>query len=162
MPPTGRRRPGPRCARPLPPIDPPGAPLRGPGAAELSALGCAACLPPARPPAGADMAAPALFAEGVRAVLGAWAALQVAVENGFGGAQGPEKAAWLAAALQDFFQRNADLEPEEVEDFLAEVMDNEFDTAVEDGSLAQAMDCSPPPNPPPDPDAWTLVQRRRK
>ncbi|NXE58073.1 TSR2 protein, partial [Casuarius casuarius] len=88
-------------------------------------------------PAGADMAAPALFAEGVRAVLGAWAALQVAVENGFGGTQGPEKAAWLAVALQDFFQRNADLEPEEVEDFLAEVMDNEFDTVVEDGSLAQ-------------------------
>ncbi|XP_068780288.1 pre-rRNA-processing protein TSR2 homolog [Struthio camelus] len=152
------------------------------------------------------MAAPALFAEGVRAVLGAWAALQVAVENGFGGARGAEKAAWLAAALQDFFQRNADLEPEEVEDFLAEVMDNEFDTAVEDGSLAQvsrqlltlfalaargdaaavgaavarlgrpgpplraveatataedtaeAMECGPPP----DPDAWTLVQRRRK
>lgn len=31
----------------------------------------------------------------------------------------------------------ADLEQEEVEDFLAEVMDNEFDTVVEDGSLQQ-------------------------
>ncbi|XP_053151638.1 pre-rRNA-processing protein TSR2 homolog isoform X1 [Hemicordylus capensis] len=31
----------------------------------------------------------------------------------------------------------ADLEPEEVEDFLAELMNNEFDTMIEDGSLAQ-------------------------
>lgn len=31
----------------------------------------------------------------------------------------------------------AELREEEVEEFLAEVMDNEFDTAVEDGSLRQ-------------------------
>ncbi|XP_041330443.1 pre-rRNA-processing protein TSR2 homolog isoform X2 [Pyrgilauda ruficollis] len=88
------------------------------------------------------MAAPgvearALFAEGVRAVLGGWAALQLAVAQGFGGPQGSEKAAWLSSALLDFFTQNADLEQEEVEDFLAEVMDNEFDTVVEDGSLQQ-------------------------
>ncbi|XP_054374203.1 pre-rRNA-processing protein TSR2 homolog isoform X2 [Molothrus ater] len=76
------------------------------------------------------MAAPgvearALFAEGL------------AVAQGFGGPQGPEKAAWLSSALLDFFTQNADLEQEEVEDFLAEVMDNEFDTVVEDGSLQQ-------------------------
>ncbi|XP_062367992.1 pre-rRNA-processing protein TSR2 homolog [Cinclus cinclus] len=79
----------------------------------------------------------ALFAEGVRAVLGGWAALQLAVAQGFGGPQGAEKAAWLSSALLDFFTQNADLEQEEVEDFLAEVMDNEFDTVVEDGSLQQ-------------------------
>ncbi|XP_074427785.1 uncharacterized protein LOC141737069 [Larus michahellis] len=76
-----------------------------------------------------------LFAQGVRAVLGGWAALQLAVAQGFGGPQSPEKAAWLVGALQDFFTQNEDLAEEEVEDFLAEVMDNEFDTAVEDGSL---------------------------
>ncbi|KAM6288860.1 pre-rRNA-processing protein TSR2 homolog [Aegotheles albertisi] len=78
-----------------------------------------------------------LLERGVRAVLGGWAALQLAVAEGFGGPQGPEKAAWLAGALQDFFIQNADLQPQEVEEFLAEVMDNEFDTAVEDGSLEQ-------------------------
>ncbi|NXK15427.1 TSR2 protein, partial [Herpetotheres cachinnans] len=62
---------------------------------------------------------------------------QLAVAQGFGGPQGPEKAAWLAGALQDFFAQNAELQEEEVEEFLAEVMDNEFDTAVEDGSLQQ-------------------------
>ncbi|XP_021404278.2 pre-rRNA-processing protein TSR2 homolog [Lonchura striata] len=130
------------------------------------------------------MAAPgvearALFAEGVRAVLGGWAALQLAVAQGFGGPQGPEKAAWLSSALLDFFTQNADLEQEEVEDFLAEVMDNEFDTVVEDGSLQQsppepgeeeeeeesgeeeeeAMECGTPPPPS---DGWTVVQRRRR
>ncbi|XP_032569674.1 pre-rRNA-processing protein TSR2 homolog isoform X2 [Chiroxiphia lanceolata] len=101
----------------------------------------------------------ALFAEGVGAVLGGWAALQLAVAQGFGGPQGTEKAAWLRSALLDFFTQNADLEQEEVEDFLAEVMDNEFDTVVEDGSLEQAMECGTPPPPP---DGWTLVQRRRR
>ncbi|XP_064295754.1 pre-rRNA-processing protein TSR2 homolog isoform X2 [Phalacrocorax carbo] len=76
------------------------------------------------------MAAPgleerALFAEGL------------AVAQGFGGPQGPEKAAWLVGAVQDYFTQNAGLGEEEVEEFLAEVMDNEFDTAVEDGSLRQ-------------------------
>ncbi|KAM6389951.1 pre-rRNA-processing protein TSR2 homolog, partial [Rhynochetos jubatus] len=80
---------------------------------------------------------PGLFASGVRAVLGGWAALQLAVAQGFGGPQSPEKAAWLVGAVQEFFTQNADLEEEEVEEFLAEVMDNEFDTAVEDGSLRQ-------------------------
>uniref|UniRef100_A0A663ES33 Pre-rRNA-processing protein TSR2 homolog n=1 Tax=Aquila chrysaetos chrysaetos TaxID=223781 RepID=A0A663ES33_AQUCH len=88
------------------------------------------------------MAAPGLeegglFARGVRAVLGGWAALQLAVAHGFGGPQSPEKATWLAGALQEFFAQNAELGEEEVEEFLAEVMDNEFDTAVEDGSLRQ-------------------------
>ncbi|XP_029862603.1 pre-rRNA-processing protein TSR2 homolog isoform X2 [Aquila chrysaetos chrysaetos] len=87
------------------------------------------------------MAAPGLeegglFARGVRAVLGGWAALQLAVAHGFGGPQSPEKATWLAGALQEFFAQN-ELGEEEVEEFLAEVMDNEFDTAVEDGSLRQ-------------------------
>ncbi|OPJ89144.1 hypothetical protein AV530_012308 [Patagioenas fasciata monilis] len=83
----------------------------------------------------------------------------LAVAQGFGGPQSPEKAAWLAGALQDFFTQNADLQEEEVEEFLAEVMDNEFDTAVEDGSLRQAMECGTPPPPP---DGWTLVRRRRR
>ncbi|KAM4637246.1 pre-rRNA-processing protein TSR2 homolog [Amazona ochrocephala] len=88
------------------------------------------------------MAAPsaeerALLERGVRAVLSGWAALQLAVAQGFGGPQSPEKAAWLVGALLEFLSQNPELTEDEVEDFLAEVMDNEFDTAVEDGSLRQ-------------------------
>ncbi|XP_062494810.1 pre-rRNA-processing protein TSR2 homolog [Pezoporus occidentalis] len=88
------------------------------------------------------MAAPsaeerALLERGVRAVLSGWAALQLAVAQGFGGPQSPEKAAWLVGAVLEFLSQNPELAEDEVEDFLAEVMDNEFDTAVEDGSLQQ-------------------------
>ncbi|MBZ3882989.1 Pre-rRNA-processing protein TSR2-like protein [Sciurus carolinensis] len=87
--------------------------------------------------AGAGEDARALFRAGVRAALEAWPALQIAVENGFGGVHSQEKAEWLGGAVEDYFIRNADLELDEVEDFLGELMTNEFDTVVEDGSLPQ-------------------------
>ncbi|XP_069040439.1 pre-rRNA-processing protein TSR2 homolog isoform X2 [Lepisosteus oculatus] len=88
------------------------------------------------------MAAPVLsahevFAEGVRAVLETWPVLQIAVDNGFGGAHSRQKADWMVDAVQQYFHDNTDLEQDEVEDFLAELMNNEFDTVVEDGSLPQ-------------------------
>uniref|UniRef100_A0A4X2LYH2 Pre-rRNA-processing protein TSR2 homolog n=1 Tax=Vombatus ursinus TaxID=29139 RepID=A0A4X2LYH2_VOMUR len=79
----------------------------------------------------------ALFGAGVRAVLEAWPALQIAVENSFGGVHSREKALWLGGAVRDYFVQNADLEQDEVEDFLADIMSTEFDTLVEDGSLPQ-------------------------
>ncbi|XP_051939950.1 pre-rRNA-processing protein TSR2 homolog [Hippocampus zosterae] len=89
----------------------------------------------------ADMAAPAdsraLFAEAVRATLRAWPALQIAVENGFGGAYGQEKAHWLADVVQQYFHDNPDLAQDEVEDFIGTLMDQEFHTLVDDGSLPQ-------------------------
>ncbi|XP_012327160.1 pre-rRNA-processing protein TSR2 homolog [Aotus nancymaae] len=87
--------------------------------------------------AGAAEDARSLFRAGVRAALEAWPALQIAVENGFGGVHSREKAEWLGGAVEDYFMRNADLELQEVEDFLGELMTNEFDTVVEDGSLPQ-------------------------
>lgn len=63
--------------------------------------------------------------------------MQIAVENGFGGVHSQEKAEWLGGAVEEYFFRNADLELNEVEDFLGELMTNEFDTVVEDGSLPQ-------------------------
>ncbi|KAF6091719.1 TSR2 ribosome maturation factor [Phyllostomus discolor] len=87
--------------------------------------------------AGAGEDLRALFGAGVRAALEAWPALQIAVENGFGGVHSQEKAEWLGGAVEEYFFRNADLELDEVEDFLGELMTNEFDTVVEDGSLPQ-------------------------
>ncbi|XP_012891262.1 PREDICTED: pre-rRNA-processing protein TSR2 homolog [Dipodomys ordii] len=87
--------------------------------------------------AGAGEDVRALYRAGVRAALEAWPALQIAVDNGFGGVHSQEKAEWLCGAVEDYFFRNADLELDEVEDFLGELMTNEFDTVVEDGSLPQ-------------------------
>ncbi|KAM9855360.1 pre-rRNA-processing protein TSR2 homolog [Aulostomus maculatus] len=85
----------------------------------------------------ASAASRELFKEGVRAVLHTWPVLQIAVDNGFGGVYGQQKADWLVDVVQQYFHDNADLQQYEVEDFIANLMDQEFDTVVDDGSLPQ-------------------------
>ncbi|KAM8933806.1 pre-rRNA-processing protein TSR2 homolog [Pelodytes ibericus] len=75
-----------------------------------------------------------LFGEAVRAVLGSWPVLQIAVENGFGGAYSHEKAEWMVGAVDQYFHTNSDLEQYEVEETLLGMLNDEFDTLVEDGS----------------------------
>ncbi len=60
---------------------------------------------------------------------------QLAVHHGYGGIHGREKALWMVDAVYNWFQENDGIEPDELEGFIAEVMDNEFDTRAEDGSL---------------------------
>ncbi|XP_051525173.1 pre-rRNA-processing protein TSR2 homolog [Myxocyprinus asiaticus] len=78
-----------------------------------------------------------LFIAAIRAVLETWPVLQIAVDNGFGGAYSQQKAEWMVDALQQYFNDNDDLQQDEVEDFISELMNNEFDTVVDDGSLPQ-------------------------
>ncbi|XP_043101922.1 pre-rRNA-processing protein TSR2 homolog [Puntigrus tetrazona] len=78
-----------------------------------------------------------VFGEAVRAVLETWPVLQIAVDNGFGGAYSQQKAEWMADALQQYFMENDELQQDEVEDFISDLMNNEFDTLVDDGSLPQ-------------------------
>ncbi|CAF88409.1 unnamed protein product, partial [Tetraodon nigroviridis] len=61
----------------------------------------------------------------------------IAVDNGFGGVYGHQKADWLVDVVQQYFHDNDDLQQYEVEDFIAQLMDQEFDTVVDDGSLPQ-------------------------
>ncbi|PIO38903.1 hypothetical protein AB205_0218480 [Aquarana catesbeiana] len=76
-----------------------------------------------------------LFNEAVRAVLGSWPVLQIAVENCFGGPHVQEKAEWMVGAVEQYFHTNSDLEQYEVEEALQSILNDEFDTVVEDGSL---------------------------
>ncbi|XP_059189668.1 pre-rRNA-processing protein TSR2 homolog [Centropristis striata] len=85
----------------------------------------------------ASAASRELFTEGVRAVLHTWPVLQIAVDNGFGGVYGQQKADWMVDVIQQYFHDNADLQQYEVEDFISDLMDQEFDTVVDDGSLPQ-------------------------
>ena len=75
------------------------------------------------------------FSQAVQAVLDSWSVLQVAVENGFGGADSSAKARWMVDAVTQWFGENSDLDPYEVEDFLADILNNEFNTLADDGSL---------------------------
>ncbi|KAM8965957.1 pre-rRNA-processing protein TSR2 homolog isoform X2 [Sarcophilus harrisii] len=123
----------------------------------------------------------ALFGVGVRAVLEAWPALQIAVENSFGGVHSREKALWLGRVVEDYFLLNADLEQEEVEDFLSDIMSTEFDTLIEDGSLPQVTESRESPalpygsqagpsattslttvGPEAAEDGWIVIRRKKK
>uniref|UniRef100_A0A3B5MLH3 Pre-rRNA-processing protein TSR2 homolog n=1 Tax=Xiphophorus couchianus TaxID=32473 RepID=A0A3B5MLH3_9TELE len=54
----------------------------------------------------ASTASRELFTEGVRAVLQTWPVLQIAVDNGFGGVYGQQKADWMVDVVQQYFHDN--------------------------------------------------------
>lgn len=54
-----------------------------------------------------------------------------------GGPQAREKEQWLVGVLEQYFSENANLHPDEVADLIADIIDNEFDTIIEDGSVGQ-------------------------
>ena len=51
-----------------------------------------------------------------------------------GGPQSREKAEWLAQVLENWFYENKDLEAYEVANFLEEIIGNEFNLTIDDGS----------------------------
>lgn len=67
--------------------------------------------------------------------LAIWPALRVAVAENWGGPAGAEKRTWLASELVDAFEReHPPPDAPYVEDMLLQVMEDEFDTVLEDGS----------------------------
>ncbi|XP_012937393.1 pre-rRNA-processing protein TSR2 homolog isoform X2 [Aplysia californica] len=62
---------------------------------------------------------------------------QLAVEQGFGGPESQEKAEWMVEAVDTWFRENDGIEPYEVEDFLADILNEEFDLRLEDNSLPE-------------------------
>jgi pre-rRNA-processing protein TSR2 len=76
-----------------------------------------------------------LFARGVIARLAIWPALRIAVTESWGGPGAPEKRKWLASAIVDSFEEE-DPVPDVgyVEQMLLQIMADEFDTILEDGS----------------------------
>ena len=77
-----------------------------------------------------------LFARGVLARLALWPALRAAVDNAWGGPASASKRTWLASVLVDAFETETDPAPdaEYVAATLLQVMEDEFDVVLEDGS----------------------------
>ncbi|XP_076805505.1 pre-rRNA-processing protein TSR2 homolog [Clavelina lepadiformis] len=75
------------------------------------------------------------FYTGIQAVLKSWTALQLAISHSFAGPYSNEKAQWLVGVIETFFKENADIDPIDLEDFIGEIMSNEFNTLIEDDSL---------------------------
>ncbi|KAH7902866.1 Pre-rRNA-processing protein TSR2-domain-containing protein [Hygrophoropsis aurantiaca] len=94
-----------------------------------------------------------LFARGVLARLAIWPALRLAVHQNWGGPQSIEKQRWLAGIIVDEFEASiptssisANListpptkpvpDEEYIETLLLQVLDDEFEVALEDGSAS--------------------------
>jgi len=74
-----------------------------------------------------------LFARGVIAILNAWPALRLAVQESWGGPHSAEKRIWLASNLVDAFEKEP-LDEEQIEDLLLEAMIDEFEAEIDDDS----------------------------
>ena len=80
-----------------------------------------------------------LFARGVIARLALWPALRIAVDQGWGGPESAEKRTWIASVVVDAFEQE-DPTPDVgyVELMLLQIMEDEFETVLEDGSAEAA------------------------
>ncbi|KAL8832937.1 MAG: hypothetical protein Q9170_004640 [Blastenia crenularia] len=71
--------------------------------------------------------------------LSTWPALTLSVQNSWGGPLTSEKRDWFAGAISDLFsaQPSNTIDVEYLEEFLLQVMNDEFEVNVEDGSGAE-------------------------
>jgi pre-rRNA-processing protein TSR2 len=71
--------------------------------------------------------------------LAGWPALSLAIQNSWGGPESSQKRDWFAGALSDLVATtpSADLDSAYVEEFLLQVMQDEFEVVVDDGSAAE-------------------------
>ncbi|KAF7296576.1 hypothetical protein HMN09_01064900 [Mycena chlorophos] len=78
-----------------------------------------------------------LFARGVIARLATWDTLRLAVQEGWGGgsANAAQKRTWLASVIVDAFEETVPVPDDQyVEEILVQVLADEFDTVLQDGS----------------------------
>lgn len=76
----------------------------------------------------------AQFELGVALSLSLWPALTLAVQNQWGGPSSSDKRDWFAGAIVDLFSSRPDTDLEDVETVLLQVMLDEFEVNVDDGS----------------------------
>ncbi|XP_071723694.1 uncharacterized protein [Rutidosis leptorrhynchoides] len=82
----------------------------------------------------------ALFTEGISMTLSRWTALQLAVENKWGGRDSRQKAEKLASDILSWFTRSREpLYIDDLEIILEEAMDS-LNTTVDDGSVTEVAE----------------------
>ncbi|KAF7331109.1 Pre-rRNA-processing protein TSR2 [Mycena venus] len=87
------------------------------------------------PAAAAPPPSSVLFARGVIARLATWDTLRLAVQEGWGGPGALEKRTWLASVIVDAFEETVPTPDDQyVEEILLQVLADEFETNLEDGS----------------------------
>lgn len=76
--------------------------------------------------------AASVFKRAVNYILTEWPSLNLAIENGMGGSQAQEKRSWMCNIISEVMLKDKDVD---LEDYIAELVNQEFDTLIEDGSL---------------------------
>lgn len=74
------------------------------------------------------------FARGVISILSLWPAMRLAVDQGWGGPESAQKRRWLSSVIVDAFEELQAPNEEYVEEILLQVMEDEFEVSLEDGS----------------------------
>ncbi|KAL1991154.1 hypothetical protein VTN49DRAFT_5658 [Thermomyces lanuginosus] len=77
------------------------------------------------------------FDLGITLALNAWPALSLAVASNWGGPESGDKRDWLCGAVSDMFTERPETDAEDLEEVLIQVMNDEFDVVVDDGSAAE-------------------------
>ena len=78
-----------------------------------------------------------LFHSAVDAVFQKWMALQFAIDQSMARPQSSDIAKWMVSATVQWFSENKNLEFDEVEDFLLDIVNQEFDVLIDDGSVTE-------------------------
>jgi pre-rRNA-processing protein TSR2 len=69
--------------------------------------------------------------------LSLWPALTLAVQNSWGGPDSSDKRDWFAGAISELFVSRPDTDIQDVEEMLLQVMNDEFEVNVDDGSAEE-------------------------
>lgn len=77
---------------------------------------------------------------GITLALNAWPALTLAVQSSWGGQNSSDKRDWLCGAISDIISTRPETDSYDIEDILVQVMTDEFDVAVDDGSAGVVAD----------------------
>ncbi|KAL1977365.1 hypothetical protein VTN31DRAFT_224 [Thermomyces dupontii] len=77
------------------------------------------------------------FDLGITLALNGWPALSLAVASNWGGPESGDKRDWLCGAVSEMFTERPETDAEDLEEVLIQVMNDEFDVVVDDGSAAE-------------------------
>ncbi|OAF55627.1 hypothetical protein VC83_07562 [Pseudogymnoascus destructans] len=77
---------------------------------------------------------------GISLSLALWPALTLAVQNNWGGPSSSDKRDWFGGAISEYVTSSTEVNEEDVEAMLVQVMLDEFEVAVDDGSAGDVAD----------------------
>lgn len=73
-----------------------------------------------------------IFRKAVKYILTEWPSLDFAIDNGMGGLEAREKRSWMINHITETVLSGQDVD---LEYYMSEILDQEFNTIIEDGSL---------------------------